>query len=57
MDKNIKEIELKSFKEFEQIAKKEICENKFYQLTKKILNPQIYYFEVMPMLYGSLKAH
>lgn len=39
MDKNIKEIELKSFEEFEQIAKKEICENKFEQLTKKIFKP------------------
>ena len=39
MDKNIKEIQLKSFEIFEQIAKEEICKNKVHQVTKIINKP------------------
>ncbi|QOR62928.1 FRG domain-containing protein [Sulfurovum sp. ST-21] len=39
MDKNIKEIELNSFEEFEQIVKEQICQNKFEQVTNIISKP------------------
>lgn len=55
MDYNISKIKLNNFEEFEQLAKKEICENKFHQLTKKSLNLQIqiYYFVAKLMHLGN----